>query len=80
MINPPYVYFGMDSNSLSQSTQFCFLLSSNTGLPRGLYMYENNIRRSISFYVVRRLTSLHTYIDHDDVYMGRREKKNDMLV
>ena len=68
----PYGFFQNHNNIVGTSTQFVLLLSS---LPTNAYVKiaSPNIRRSVALYTVRRLTT-DTFINHEDVYIGRDNK------
>lgn len=64
--------------------QFTTLLSSTAFTPNrpkgpGTYIYEGNIRMSISLFSVRSLVKSN-WQNSNDVYKGRNKKENDLLV
>ena len=77
-----YGFFNSHSNDVMQSVQGAFLISNTTPnagtRPKGFgtYIYNNNIRHCIVLFCVRSIPKS-TWINSNNVYMGREDKINE---
>jgi|688.fasta_scaffold463385_2 hypothetical protein len=66
----PLFYFCNDSNNVQQNSCFVHFHSTKTSSHHGgLYVYDVNIRRSVSMFAFRALTK-HTWMIDQDVYVA----------